>query len=91
MLTVHFRQCLGSIADDPVVAGAIERAAQLQALAEAARARALRSDPHVTLDDVVRLNRLSESAVRALRLNQHNTKQKTTLADYLAARGGSTP
>jgi hypothetical protein len=87
-LTNHFRQRLGSIADDPVTATAIERAAQLQALAEEARARALRSDPKVTLDDVVRLNRLAEHAVRALHLDRHNMKQQPSLADYLAARGG---
>jgi hypothetical protein len=84
MLADHFRRRLGPVADDPVVAGAIERAAQLQALAEAARARALRSDPHVTLDDVVRLNRLSESAVRALRLDRHDTKQALTFTQQLA-------
>jgi hypothetical protein len=84
MLASHFRRRLGAIADDPVVAGAIERAAQLQALAEAARARALRADPHVTLDDVVRLNRLSESAVRALRLDRHEA-QALTFTQQLAA------
>ena len=88
MLTAHFRQRLGPIADDPVVAGAIERAAQLQALAEAARARALRADPQVTLDDVVRLHRLSEFAVRALHLDRRNATQTPTLSTYLAARGG---
>jgi hypothetical protein len=89
MLAAHFRQRLGPIADDPVTAGAIERAAQLQALAEAARARALRADPLVSLDDVVRLHRLSEFAVRALRLDRNNMKQTTpSLSTYLAARGG---
>jgi hypothetical protein len=84
-LTKHFRQRLGPIAEDPVTAGAIERAAQLQALAEEACARALRADPKVTLDDVVRLNRLAEHAVRALRLDRRNTQQPT-LSDYLRSR-----
>jgi hypothetical protein len=64
---------------------AIERAAQLQALAEEARARALRGDPKVTLDDVVRLNRLAEHAVRALRLDRHHMAQAPTLTELLAA------
>jgi histidinol-phosphate/aromatic aminotransferase/cobyric acid decarboxylase-like protein len=75
---------LGSVADDPVMAAAVARAAQLQALAEAASARALRADPKVTLDDVVRLNRLADHAVRALRLNRHNVKRVPTLSEYLA-------
>jgi hypothetical protein len=90
-LTNHFRQCLGPIAEDPVTAAAIARAAQLLALAEEARARALRSDPKVTLDDVVRLNRLAEHAVRALHLDRHTKQQPMSLPEYLASRGGSTP
>src|SRR5262245_31920594 len=75
VLANHFRQRLGAVADDPVVSAAIERAAQLQALAEAARARALRADPKVTLDDVVRLTRLADLSVRRLHLDQRNTTQ----------------
>jgi hypothetical protein len=56
----------------------------LQALAEEARARALRSDPKVTLDDVVRLNRLAEHAVRALHLDRHK-QQPMSLTESLAA------
>lgn len=93
VLANHFRQRLGAVADDPVVSAAIERAAQLQALAEAARARALRADPKVTLDDVVRLNRLAEFAVRSLRLDRNNATRQPTLADYLRSRsaGEGTP
>ena len=90
VLTNYFRQRLGAIAEDLAMAGAIERAAQLQALAEAARARALRADPKVTLDDVVRLSRLAEHAVRALHLDQRNTTQKQpSLSDYLRSRSAS--
>jgi hypothetical protein len=68
---------------------AIERAATLQALAEDAAARALRADPAISLDDVVRLSRLAENATRRLRLDQRNATQATpTLSSYLAARGG---
>jgi hypothetical protein len=64
---------------------AIERAATLQALAEDAAARALRGDPKVAYDDVVRLSRLADISVRRLRLDRHNTPQPK-LSDYLRAR-----
>jgi hypothetical protein len=87
-LTATFRARIGLDANpDPLLLAAIERAAQLQALAEAARARALRADPKVTLDDVVRLNRLAEHAVRSLRLDRHNTKQAPSLGALLREGG----
>jgi hypothetical protein len=86
-LTKHFRQRLGPAAEDPVTAAAIERAAQLQALAEEARARALRADPKVSLDDLVRLTRLADISVRRLHLDQRrNAMRQPTLSDYLRAR-----
>jgi hypothetical protein len=88
-LTLTFRERLGLDADaDPLLVAAVERAAQLQALAEQAAARALRADPKVAYDDVVRLSRLADHAVRRLHLDRHNTKQAPTLSAYLAARGG---
>jgi hypothetical protein len=45
---------------------AIERAAQLVAVAEDARVRRLAGDPSVTLDDVVRTDGAASRAVRAL-------------------------
>jgi len=88
-LTATFRERLGLDADpDPLLLTAIERAAQLQALAEQAAARALRADPKVAYDDVVRLSRLADHAVRRLRLDRRNTTQQPSLADYLRARGG---
>jgi hypothetical protein len=91
-LVAIFRERLG-LDDNPdlLLLAAIERAAQLQALAEQAAARALRGDVSIAYDDVVRLSRLAEHAVRKLHLDRHNTKQAPTLADYLVARGGSTP
>jgi hypothetical protein len=87
-LTATFRERLGFDANpDPLLLTAIERAAQLQALAEQASARALRADPKVAYDDVVRLSRLADHAVRRLRLDRNNTKQPS-LSEYLAARGG---
>jgi hypothetical protein len=88
-LAATYRARLGAAAADPVVTAAIEKAARLTALAEQAAARALRADPKVTLDDVVRLTRLADLSVRALHLDRHNTKQQLSLADYLAnARSG---
>jgi hypothetical protein len=84
-LEITFRERLGLGADpDPLLLTAIERAATLQALAEDAAAKALRADPKVAYDDVVRLSRLAEIATRRLRLDQHNTTPTSpTLADYL--------
>jgi len=91
-LTATFRERLGpDVCSDLLLLSAIERAATLQALSEQAAARALRGDVNVAYDDVVRLSRLAEQATRKLHLDRHNTKQQPTLADYLVARGGSTP
>ena len=54
-LAATYRARLGAAAADPVVTAAIDKAARLTALAEDAAARALRADPRVSLDDVVRL------------------------------------
>jgi hypothetical protein len=72
---------------DPLLLAAIERAAQLQALAEQAAARALRADPKVAYDDVVRLSRLADHAVRRLRLDHRDTKQAPSLAGLLREAG----
>src|SRR5260221_627362 len=47
-------------------ASAVRKAAELTALAEDARARRLNGAADVTLDDVVRLDRLAEQSVRRL-------------------------
>ena len=72
-LAITFRERLSLDANpDPLLLTAIERAAQLQALAEQAAARALRADPAVAYDDVVRLSRLADLAVRRLRLDRRD-------------------
>ena len=81
----HFRERLGSDADDPITSAAIQRAAELAALAESARARALRADPSVSMDDVVRLSRAADLAVRRLQLDRHKAAGQS-LAEYLASR-----
>jgi hypothetical protein len=81
-LAGEFRVRLGLDAEDPLLLTAIERAAQLQALAEQAAARALRGDPKVAYDDVVRLSRLADHAMRRLNLDRHKTRPPT-LPEYL--------
>jgi hypothetical protein len=85
-LTAAFRDRLGLDADDPVTSAAVDRAAQLTALAEQAAARSLRGE--VGYDDTVRLCRLADISVRRLHLDRRNAKQMApSLADYLRARG----
>ncbi len=68
---------------DPVLAAQCETAARLTGLAEDASARALRGDPKIALDDVVRLQRLADLTVRRLRLDQHRKPTQPSIADLL--------
>ena len=88
-LATTFRERVGlDEADpDPVLLAACEKAARLTGLAEDAAARAARGDPKISLDDVVRLTRLADLSVRRLRLDERNTKQQPSLADYLRSDG----
>jgi hypothetical protein len=58
-------------------AAAVRKAAELTALAEHARAARLRGDTSVTLDDVVRLDRLAEQSVRRLGLDHRREPAET--------------
>jgi hypothetical protein len=82
------RLSLDTTDPDPVLAAAIEKAARLTALAEQASARALRADPAISLDDLVRLQRLADLAVRRLHLDRR-TKEQPSLADVLRSQGGA--
>jgi hypothetical protein len=70
--------------DNPILRAAIRRAAELKALAESLRSRALRGDD-VSADDIVRVERLSAAAERALKLDQCEREKSDppSLADYL--------
>jgi hypothetical protein len=83
-----FRAELGADADHPITADAIRSAAETQALAEMLRARALRGDPNVSIDDTLRLTRTAEAMTRRLHLDRRNTKQQPTpsLQQYLGRR-----
>jgi hypothetical protein len=87
-LAATFRERVGPDADqDPVLLAAVEKAARLTALAEDAAARATRADPKITLDDVVRLTRLADHAVRRLNLDRHNKAQVPSIAGLLREAG----
>jgi hypothetical protein len=90
-LVATFRARLGPIADDPVLAANVKKAAELQALAEESRARALRANATATLNDVVRLSRLADYAVRKLQLDRHVKPSVPSLLNYLAARREGQP
>ena len=83
-----FRQRLGDAALDPIVDTAVRRAAEVTALAEEASARALRNDPRVSLDDVVRLQRTAAMAVHRLHLDRHRKPDGLSLSDYLRSHHG---
>jgi hypothetical protein len=91
-----FRERVGAGVSDALVVAKIEHAARLMALAEQASAKALRNDPSVTLDEVIRLQRSADLAVRKLDLDGKppaGTAVKPTsqppLASYLAGKGDS--
>ena len=62
---------------------ALDRACELQAISEHLRAAALKG--RAVFDDLVRVERVTASALRALRLPNAPSKQAPTLAEYLAA------
>jgi hypothetical protein len=68
---------------DPLLQSAVDSAARMQALAESTSARALRGDPNVSLDDVVRLSRWADLLVRRLRINERTVPSTPSLSSYL--------
>ncbi len=68
---------------------AVIAAAELQVLAEEARALALKQIGHADLDQVIRLQGAADRAVRKLGLNHKRGEPEPTLAEYLAARYGA--
>lgn len=67
MLAAGFRAQLGDAADNPVMAAAITRAAELVMLAEQKRAAMIRSEP-VDLGDLIRLEGAARRAIADLHL-----------------------
>ena len=69
---------------------AIDRAATLAACAEDCRVRCLAGDPSVNLDDLVRLERLADLAVRRLGIGRVRQSEAPSLDRYLGAKHGGT-
>jgi hypothetical protein len=83
-----YRARLGDAVSDPVVALSVQRAAELQALAEDLRWRALRGDPDATPNAVVRITRLADLSVKRLQLDRHKAQPGgPSLADILREAG----
>jgi hypothetical protein len=70
ILIQHYTAAVGIAARDPVMASAIKRAAELQALSEEARAKAVRNG---TFDAIAlaRIQNTADRAVRRLGLDHH--------------------
>jgi hypothetical protein len=82
-LTAIFRARLGADAADPVLDAAVRRAAEIAALAEHLRARALRGED-VSPDDVLRMTRSADLLTRRLHLDRHKPQPTSaSLFDYL--------
>ena len=66
----------------------LQRCAELQVCAEQARARLVRGDHGITIDEIVKLENLSARALRDLqaRTRREPTSGATPLAEYLATR-----
>jgi hypothetical protein len=84
-LAATFSQRLGEDAADPILQVQIERAAQLVAYSEVLSARALRADPAVCPDDVIRASRAADHAMRRLNLDRHKVQSGPSLTQLLAA------
>jgi hypothetical protein len=63
----------------------VEKAAQLTAIAELARGDFMR-DAVGVLDDIVRIERKADQAVRALGMTEAKPRAKLTIPEYLAQR-----
>jgi hypothetical protein len=83
-LTAMFAAAVGG-EQTPMRKLKVERAAQLTALAEFARGDFMR-DGKGTLDDIVRLERKSDQAVRSVGLTDAKPRSKLTVPEYLARR-----
>jgi hypothetical protein len=83
-LREHYAAVLSEREMTVELVAAISRAAELQAISEQLRANAVRGLP-VSPDDLVRIERLSAAALRALHLPTSANKQTPTLAEYLAS------
>jgi hypothetical protein len=82
-LAATFSTRLGEDAGDPILQVQVERAARLVAYSEVLSARALRADPAICPDDVIRASRAADHAMRRLNLDRHKAPSGLTLADII--------
>jgi hypothetical protein len=73
-LRKHYTAALSGREQTIELITAISRAAELVALAEDLRARMLRADPKANADDVVRMQRVADLAVKRLNLPNASSK-----------------
>jgi hypothetical protein len=86
-LAASFRAALGNTTD-PITSTAIMRAAELVMLAEVYRAKAIKGEL-ISVEDVVRIEKLAESAVRRLGIKARAPIEATpSLADIVAEING---
>jgi hypothetical protein len=83
-LTAMFAAAVGG-EQTPMRKLKVEKAAQLTAIAELARGAYMR-DAQGSLDDIVRLERKADQAVRALGMTEAKPRAKLTIPEYLAQR-----
>ena len=88
-LAATFSTRLGEDAADPILQVQVERAARLVASSEQLSARALRLDPTISPDDVIRSSRAADHALRRLNLDRHKAPSGPSLGDILRGRGAS--
>ena len=86
-LAATFCARLGQDASDPILQVQVERAARLVAYSEQLSARALRADPAVCPDDVIRASRAADHAMRRLNLDRHRVRPAPALGGLLREAG----
>ena len=86
-LAATFCARLGEDASDPILQVQVERAARLVAYSEQLSARALRADPAVCPDDVIRASRAADHAMRRLNLDRHRVRPAPALGGLLREAG----
>src|SRR5262245_52411317 len=82
-LRQHFTAKLGDREMTVELAAQVAKASELLALAEEMRSRMLRGAPDVCADDLVRVQRLADASLRALRLTAAPAKPAPTLGSLL--------
>jgi hypothetical protein len=89
-LAAIYTAALGADELSPMRRLRVAEAAELKAVAELARGDYMRGDARGSLDDIVRLERRAEQAVKALGIIDAAKPKPPTLAEYLATKRNET-